>query len=118
MMSSIVPMVTKARVVDRSGMSNRLPSGLNGYALVDDDDDGEEPYANSGVFPLLFEPRRGVERLKPDIVSHDTVLMIKCELTDVFKQLHVKHLLITPIRRSKTIFCLRHSVPNDFFYCF
>ena len=70
MISSMVPIVTKARMVDRTGISKRLPSGLNGYALVDDDDDGEEPCANSGVFPLLFEPSGEAGKLKPGMVSH------------------------------------------------
>lgn len=38
--SSMVPIVIKARIVDSTGTSSRLESGLSGPTL--DDDDGEE----------------------------------------------------------------------------
>lgn len=49
----MVPMVTKARIVDKVGTSRRLASGLSGPIL--DDDDGDVEKVSSGVFLLLRE---------------------------------------------------------------
>ena len=63
--SNIVPIVTKARMADRTGISKRPPSGLNGNALNDEDEDGEDPYVNSGVCPRPLGVIGVLERSMP-----------------------------------------------------